>query len=258
MDATAPERRKHIDAELGQVLAVAGDELVGTAEVTPHVAVPGTTCLRTSVLATYADHVAGLLVGQSIAPRVGMTLDLDVHLHRPPRDVGSIRVVGRPLKTGRLVTVIDLDLTADGVPVGTAVASFMAAPDARLTLSPIADSIAASNGYRVRLEKPFAERAGCERRGPGEAVLAVAGDSINASNTINGGLIALAVEEAALSATPGATLSSLSMRYLRAARVGPVVATAEVVAGLGRVEVRDAGNDNRLVVLATTRVFPPG
>ena len=46
-----------------------------------------------------------------------------------------------------------------------------------------------------------------------------------------------------------------ALRYLRPARVGPVVAKADVLAGLGRVEVRDAGSDDRLAIVATTRTF---
>ena len=45
------------------------------------------------------------------------------------------------------------------------------------------------------------------------------------------------------------------MHYLQPVRVGPAVATAEVRGGLGRVEVRDAGQDDRLAVVATTRTF---
>jgi acyl-coenzyme A thioesterase PaaI-like protein len=80
-------------------------------------------------------------------------------------------------------------------------------------------------------------------------------DGLNSSNTLNGGLIALVTEEAALSLSPGATLSSLSLRYLRPIRVGPAVASAQARSGLGQIEVRDAGNDNRLSVLATARYF---
>jgi hypothetical protein len=54
---------------------------------------------------------------------------------------------------------------------------------------------------------------------------------------------------------PGTTLSSLDMRYLQPARVGPVVARADVRDGLGRVQVRDEGNDDRLCVVATSRFF---
>jgi hypothetical protein len=45
----------------------------------------------------------------------------------------------------------------------------------------------------------------------------------------------------------------MALRYLRPVRIGPAVATADVRAGLGRVEVRDAGGDDRAVVTATTR-----
>ena len=94
-------------------------------------------------------------------------------------------------------------------------------------------------------------------RQPGVAALTHSDEVLNASNTINGGMIALVAEEAALSLSPGATLASLDLRYLQPARVGPVVARAEVRHGLGRVEVRDEGNDDRLCVVATTRTFPP-
>ena len=80
-------------------------------------------------------------------------------------------------------------------------------------------------------------------------------DGLNSSNTVNGGLIALAVEEALLSLAPGETLCSLALRYMQAVRAGPAVATATMTAGLGQAELRDAGNGNRLAVAATARVF---
>ena len=49
--------------------------------------------------------------------------------------------------------------------------------------------------------------------------------------------------------------ASLASRYRRPVRIGPAVATADVRAGLGRVEVRDAGGGDRLAVVATTRTF---
>jgi acyl-coenzyme A thioesterase PaaI-like protein len=106
-----------------------------------------------------------------------------------------------------------------------------------------------------RLSMPLAERAGCERRRPGVAVLPRTEDGLNASNTVNGGLIALAAEEAVLSLVPGDSLSFLGLRYLQPARVGPVVATARLHEGVGRIELRDSGNDNRLATLATARTF---
>jgi hypothetical protein len=51
----------------------------------------------------------------------------------------------------------------------------------------------------------------------------------NASRAINGGMLAVAVEEAALSADPQARwIESMHLRYLRSIRVGPAVARADV------------------------------
>ncbi|MFE7741199.1 hypothetical protein [Nocardia sp. NPDC057455] len=58
-----------------------------------------------------------------------------------------------------------------------------------------------------------------------------------------------------LSLLPGDSSSFLGLRYLLGARVGPVVAEVRVHEALGRVELRDSGNDNRLTTLATARVF---
>jgi acyl-coenzyme A thioesterase PaaI-like protein len=121
-------------------------------------------------------------------------------------------------------------------------------PDSALLLDRIRDET-------MRLEQPFADRAGCVRQGPGVALLVRSDDGLNSANTINGGLIALVVEEAALSTDRGATLASLAMRYLRPARVGPLVATASTEGAVASVEVRDSGSDDRLTTLATTRTF---
>ena len=53
------------------------------------------------------------------------------------------------------------------------------------------------------------------------AVLPLLEDGLNASNTVNGGLIALVIEEALLSLAPGQTLCSLALRYMQPVRVGP-------------------------------------
>jgi len=246
----------HVVAELGLAIDVVGDELHGTAAVQPEMFVPGTTCLRISILAAWADHAAGLVAAQAVAPRVGVTLDLDVHLYRQPRGLHAVKVIARPRKVGHAVTVIGVELVAgDGDPVGLGTASFVPAPDAQLTLPPLAESLAAARTRTARLTMPFAQRARCERLEAGVALILVSPEATNASKTLNGGLLALVVEEAHLSAVSGNTLASLAMRYLRPVRVGPAVAHAEVRAGLGRVEVRDAGSEDRLAVTATTRAF---
>jgi acyl-coenzyme A thioesterase PaaI-like protein len=256
-EEAAPTRR-HILSELGWEVGPSeeGDgRMLGSAVVVPEMHVPGTVHLRTSILAAWADVVAGYLAVETVGPRVPVTLELDVHLYRPAPGAGLVRGEGTVMKSGRSVFVAGVDfLDDDGEQFGFAAASFMAAPDERLRIDPLLSRAPVPTG--ARLTKPFAERAGCARRAPGVAALAYSDEVLNASNTINGGLIALTAEEAVLSLSPpGASLASLDLRYLQPARVGPAVATAEVRHGLGRVEVCDEGNDNRLCVAATARTF---
>jgi acyl-coenzyme A thioesterase PaaI-like protein len=247
---------RHILMELGFSARRAGDELRGTASVTPPMHVPGTAQLRTSILATWADTLGGLLAAQAIGPRVPVTLELDVHLFGPAPGSGVIRSVGRTIKAGRTVFVAGVDFTTEsGEPVATAAMSFMSAPDPAARLpARLSVDLPPSAG---RLTIPLAERAGCQRQAPGVAVLPRSEDGLNSSNSVNGGLIALAAEEAVLSLAPGDALCSLGLRYLQAVRAGPVVATARVHRGLGQVELRDSGHENRLSVIATARTFGP-
>jgi acyl-coenzyme A thioesterase PaaI-like protein len=250
-----PDARGHVLRELGWATTRSGEELHGSAPIVAEMQVPGTGHLRTSILAVWADTLAGLLAVDAIRPRVPVTLELDVHLFGPAPGSGVVRGACRIVKSGRSVLVAWVDFTdQDGEPVGFGAASFMAAPDERLVMTePTSADLPHPNGWR--LEVPFAERAGCERRGPGVAVLTHSSHSLNASQTINGGLIALTAEEAALSLSPGQTLASLGLRYLQPMRIGPAIAEAAVRDGLGRIEVRDGGNDDRLCVVATSRTF---
>lgn len=243
----------HVLLELGLGVERAGDELHGSAPVVPELHVPGTDVLRTSVLATWVDTIAGLLVADVVHPQVPVTLELDVHLADPPADVAWVHLRGRIAKAGRTVVVPTVEiLDQDDRPLGFGAASFMVAPDPTLRM-PDRTSLDGRPPGAARLRQPLAERVGIEHRGPGVVVLPRTDEGLNASRTVNGGLLALAVEASALSLTPGASLSSLALRYLQPVRVGPAVAVADVQAGLGRVEVRDAGADGRCAVLATTR-----
>jgi len=180
------ESRRHILNELGFAIKRVGNELHSTASITPEMHVPGTDHLRTSIFAAWADHLAGLLAIDSIAPRVPVTLELDVHLYRPAPGSGTVRGVGRTVKTGRSVFVAGIDFFSDhGEPIAIAAGSFMAAPDpsARLPAKLSIDGFVSEG----RLAVPFADRAGCERRDPGVAALFRSEDGLNSSNSVNGG-----------------------------------------------------------------------
>ena len=244
--------------DLGFAVVPTGDEMHGAGHVVPEMWTPGTAAVRTSILAAWADVVAGYLAMDLFDPSVPVTLDLDVHLQHPPEGVEDVRMVGRVAKSGRSVSMLSIDVTdGDGRPFGFANATFMAAPNPSLRMPTIVrDDEGLLQPHPSRLEVPFAERAGCERGAPGVATIPMRPDGLNASGTLNGGLLALVVEEAALSGAEPPGLASMSMRYAQPVRVGPAVAEAEVVDGLGRVTVRDVGRDGRLAVLATTRAFP--
>lgn len=251
--------RKHVLTELGLGVELDGDDLIGRAAITPPMHVPGTDVLRTSVLVAWADTVTGLLCTGIVAPRVPVTLDLTLELCRVPHAVSEITLTGRIIKSSKSAMIAEADIDADGEPLAISTATFMTANDpgrALPELPSLAQLIDMLNVPRPRLEFPLAERAGCDRLRPGVAALRKTDEGLNASNTISGGLLAFVAEEAALSAAPGTTLLSLAIRYLRPSRVGPVVATARMQDDLSRIEVRDTGKDDRLVVVATSRSAP--
>ena len=246
-------RRPHMLQELGFAVRQDGEVLRGAASVTPYMHVPGTGCLRASILASWADMLCGLLSMRAFAGQVSVTLELDVHLYRPRR-LGN-RDRRRPqVKAGRSVFVGEVEFAdARGEAFGFSAASFMVAPDT--TLRPPRLPSLEIPPQDARLSMPLADRADCKRQAPGVAVLHKSEDGLNSAKTVHGGLIALAAEESVLSLTPGTSLSSLALRYLQPVRVGPAVATARVRDGLGRVELRDSGSGDRLAVTATTRSF---
>jgi acyl-coenzyme A thioesterase PaaI-like protein len=245
---------RHIMRDLGFGVQGTADEMRGSGHVVPEMWVPDTDVLRLSILAAWADIASGYIAVGLFTPGVPVTLDLDVHLHHPVVGVDEVDMVARVQKSGRSVTVLSVEMFGDGKTIGFGHATFMASPNPSLRMPTVVSDEGLIRTHPPHLEVPYAERAGCERHEPGVASIPMRPDGLNASDTLNGGLLALAVEEAVLSAEPG-TLSSLSMRYVRPVRVGPAVARAEAHNGLASVVVRDNGRDNNLAVIATTRSF---
>jgi acyl-coenzyme A thioesterase PaaI-like protein len=255
---TAPvagsDRPGSVLGELGLIPEAVGEEYHATAEVRPTMWVPGTETLRPSILAAWADVLLGFLAVRVIAPRVPVTLELDVHTFADIVGCPTVCSVARMTKAGRSTVMVAIEFAdAGGTPLGIGNGIFMTQPDARLRI-PTGDwALESFSARRGPLTEPFAARAGCQRRAPGVAALHETDGVRNSSDTFNGGLLALVIEEAVLSADPQAgPPSSLLLRYLRPVRGGPAVATADVHLGLATVEVRDEST-GALSVLATTR-----
>jgi acyl-coenzyme A thioesterase PaaI-like protein len=248
-------RREHVLAPLGFWITPEGESMVGRAVVTPVMHAPGTGVLRTGILGAWTDLVTGMVALEQTFPQIPVTLDLDVHLFEQPPSTGTIEMAARALKVGRSVAVFEVELRAEGDLFGVGTSKFVTVPDPTLRMATMPTM--ERPPHDELLAVPFAVHAGIEVLEPGVASVPNAPGSRNAVNTLNGALLAVVVEEAALSLTPGESLALLDLHYLQPVRVGPAVARADVRNGLGRVEVRDAGADGRLAVVATTRTFGP-
>jgi acyl-coenzyme A thioesterase PaaI-like protein len=253
---TEPEadEQPHIIAELGLAVRRVDDGLVGTVSITEAMWTPGAACLRTSIVAAWADQLCGLLAATILMPRVPVTIQLDVQLVAPAPGSGQITGVGKIAKSGRSIIFAAVEFSGeDGAVFAVGSGTFMVVPDLTLELPPQLSFDAGPPSQLLSV--PFAQRAGCEIRQPGLVVLPIPDDGRNAANTLNGGLIALAAEEAVRSIAPGPTLAAMSIQFLRAVRVGPAMARARVTAAVGQVEVCDQGLDGRVGALVMTRSF---
>jgi acyl-coenzyme A thioesterase PaaI-like protein len=106
------------------------------------------------------------------------------------------------------------------------------------------------------MTRPFAENVGARVVEPGVVEVDRRPYVMQPWGTVQGGVIALLGELAAESLMGGAVID-LDVRYLSAVRVGPARTSATAVgASTVRVEVRDAGSDDRLAALVVARTLP--
>ena len=240
--------------ELGMGTELAGDRMIGRSTISPEMWAPGSDTIRLSVLATWADVLTGVLANLAFRPRIGLTVDLDVHVLRPVPGTGDVRGVASTLKVGRSITVNRADFTVDDDPrpFATAIGSFMVSPNPAHLLP---DDFSGTKMMSGVLTAPLAERAGVRPLGPGVAEVPGRRANLNSSHAIQGGLLALCAEEAVLSLVPQGILTSMSMRYLRGFRTGPAHAHAVMHDGVAMIEIVDPA-DGRLGVTASAHLGP--
>lgn len=257
-DAAAPfSGGLSIVSELGMSLEIAGDAISGRAAVQEHACVPGTDLVRTSVLATWADVVTGVIAGHAISPRIPLTLDLEVQVQQ--QAVAGTRIVAEavPTKVGRTILVSEARFRdADtGAPIAAAIGSFIASPNPDHVFEGGFPPLARISRTSGLLAEPFARRAACTVVEPGTAEVPHQPGNLNSSGAIQGGILALVAEEAAASLQSGPTvLASMSLRYMRPFPVGPARAVAEGGNGMALVRITDTGTA-KLGAIVTTRSF---
>jgi acyl-coenzyme A thioesterase PaaI-like protein len=241
-------------ADLGLRTAADGDVVRGRAGMTAEMCVPGTDVVRTSVLATWADVITGLVAGQAVSRRIPLTLDLEVQLQGRARAGAVVESEAIVLKAGRTVVVCEARFrdAAGGTPYATAVVSFVPSPDPADVWpgDGLPLPIGMSDG---RLSAPLADRVGCRVVEPGVAEVPHRLDGLNASGAIQGGLVALAAEEAISSLAAGPVVAyAINVRYLRPFRVGPARAVATGDEEFALVHLTDLGT-GKLGAVATAR-----
>jgi uncharacterized protein (TIGR00369 family) len=224
----------------------------------------------TGVLAALVDSIGGLASGIACMPDWIVTTNLTLR-RAPgalsgPTGTGDLVLDTEVLRRGRSAVVTRTAVsTTDGSPVATgwmtaAVLTPTGGPPAitrpvrPLPQSPIDDpSFASTPGEFFGLR---------EGHGPGEVALDIIVRIRNPWGILHGGAMTVLADTAARSAvagtpalepTPGLVTSDLITHYLSPGRVGPVVASAEVLGRRGRehlvrVIVRDHGADDRLLV----------
>ena len=243
-DASAPAVRTgpHIIAELGLHTTFEHGGVTGRAEVVPEACVPGTDVLRTSVLATWADVVTGYAAGHAVEPRIPLTLDLEVQVLEPPRAGSTVVSKGTVTKLGRTVVVTETPF------VDEATGKLLAISFVTFVPSPNPDHVFEGGSFPEspftvgRLREPLAERAGARVLEPGVVEMARRPDGLNATGAIQGGLVALAAEEAASSlADEPVLLHAFQLRYLRPFSIGPARAEAGGTADFSVVRLTDLG-----------------
>jgi acyl-coenzyme A thioesterase PaaI-like protein len=229
-------------SELGIEVVIESEVARGRALITPLLCAPGTQVVRAGMLANWTDMLAGSLAATTVAPKLVVTADLTVRLIGDGSHTNAIVASAHALKRGQATIVLETRFWADDADedlVAVAHAMFVTSP--RPADAAVVDLCDLDRPSSVPLSSPVAERAGLRHVSPGVVELEHRPDVLNISGAMQGGLVALLAEEAALSASPDATwATSLEVRFLRAFREGPARAVATRLSqDLYQVEVMD-------------------
>ena len=234
--------------------------------IEPYAQVCHAGALRPTVIAAAVDIVGSLFAREIAGSDSIFTTDLSVRAPLQPVPA-RIETRGRLLHAGRSVIASETLMEVDGRPFAFGQTTFrrLARPDAK---PGDAERLALPARFdRVPLRRPLVAEVGPviidARRGQVE--LALRESLRNPEGGVQGALVALLVEVAALALADHAgrqvhVVTELDLRYLASGRVGPIASSADWVAGPAsgvlRVELVDRGRSDRLTTTALVRVAP--
>ncbi len=228
-------------------------------------------------LVSLVDANAALVALCAANPDWTATADLALHEARPltggPAVVESrlvragskLVVVGTDIYDGAGITGLDeLGDPIDLTPVATGLATFARVPGSASGVSGTFDPLGMV-GQRRRMEpvdglpvEPLLERCGLRVVDATAGVVELANSPYvaNSMGAINGGVLGMIFQGATEAAVPGFVATDIQIHYLAQARTGPARTHTAVVRDTDdhvvcRVEAVDAGNDDRVLALAT-------
>lgn len=226
--------------------------------------------VTTDVLLTAVDVLCGSVVGRVVAPDWMATSSLTLHLLAPvvltPPTHEAV-ITARVIRDGRSTLVVDVIVeSSSGERVAVGTGSFARLPrrESSVDLSAFPVTFGERSGFDggtpERVDS-FVEAVAMTSGEDGRLELSVHDYVQNSFGAVNGGVLALLAEQAALAVSaPGSVTTDVEIHYLRQARRGPVVASAEVLrsgssGSLVRVDLEDRGLDDGStpVVVAVVR-----
>jgi uncharacterized protein (TIGR00369 family) len=247
---------------LREVTAGEGEVAVeGIAPELEHLRGPGG-AVRVGALLTMADTVAGMCSGLTVLPRWVVSTNLMLRAV-PIAARAPLRLRAHVLRAGRKSVVADVEIrdgddrvVGDGVLTSAVLEPAGGPPEfPRPMVLDVPEELAS--------DVPVLEFFGIRPRDESATELDITEQVRNPWGILHGGAIAMLVDVAASRVVaPDAVVVDVVLHFLRPGRVGPAVARATVLGTrpdgvLVRVEVVDAGADDRVMSIAVCTVRAP-
>lgn len=208
--------------------------------------------VRLGGLAVLVDLTSGSLAVRSVRPDWTATFDLAIHRTGTAEPGMLAHSATRLVRAGKNTVVSETTVTAGSAPLAYAEVAFSRLPRREDTVTtPPKESARDLGRDEVPLEHAVGQMIGFVETAPGTVTVPLTPLVRNSFGSLQGGVVAMSLEEAALSLA-GGCVSFLHLYYLTPAKVGPYVARATPLsrsasgAVKGRAELADEGSGRML------------